>query len=66
MHVSEEVVYQVTKGIWEIHEVASWLKNTIKPETALGLISGSLHPSAERYYREFGLEIPPVMNFWTK
>jgi TRAP transporter TAXI family solute receptor len=62
MHVDEEVVYQVTKAIWEnldeIRGTAEWMKNTIKKDTALALIAGRLHPGAERYYREAGWEIP--------
>lgn len=62
MHVPEEVVYQVTRAIWEhldeIHETASWMPNTITQEAALSLVTGRLHPGAERYYREMGWEIP--------
>lgn len=62
LHVDEEVVYQVTKAIWEnldeIHGTAEWMKNTITRENALALIPGRLHPGAERYYREAGWEIP--------
>jgi TRAP transporter TAXI family solute receptor len=66
MHVDEDVVYQVTKAIWEnlgeLHETAQWMPNTILPEHALQLIPGRLHPGAERYYREQGWDIPePVM-----
>lgn len=67
MHVPEEVVYQVTKAIWEnideIHETAQWMPSTIKRETALELIASRLHPGAERYYREAGWEIPEPMTF---
>ena len=67
MHVDEEVVYQVTKAIWEnlaeIHETAVWMPNTIRKETALELIAGRLHPGAERYYREMGWEIPEPVTF---
>lgn len=67
MHVDEEVVYQVTKAIWEnlddIHGTADWMKNTIKKETALELIAGRLHPGAERYYREAGWDIPDAQVF---
>ncbi len=61
MHVDEEVVYQVTKAIWEnigeIHETAQWMPSTINKENALELIASRLHPGAERYYREAGWEI---------
>ncbi|AHD03567.1 TAXI family TRAP transporter solute-binding subunit [Leisingera methylohalidivorans] len=67
MHVDEEVVYQVTKAIWEnldeIHGTAEWMKNTIRKDTALELIAGRLHPGAERYYREAGWEIPEPVTF---
>lgn len=70
MHVDEEVVYQVTKAIWEhldeIHGTAEWMKNTIKRETALELIAGRLHPGAERYYREAGWDIPEATVFAPK
>jgi hypothetical protein len=62
MHVDEEVVYQVTRAIWEnlgeIHATAPWLESTIRPETALEIIPSRLHPGAERYYREQGWDIP--------
>ncbi|MFT7595305.1 MAG: TRAP transporter TAXI family solute receptor [Paracoccaceae bacterium] len=62
MHVDEEVVYQVTKAIWEnigeIQETAQWMPSTINKEHALDLIAGRLHPGAERYYREMGWQIP--------
>lgn len=62
MKTDEEVVYQVTKAIWEhvdeIHEAAKWMKETVTLEGALRDIPNRLHPGAERYYREIGLEIP--------
>ena len=62
MHVPEDVVYKVTKAIWEnlgeIHETAQWMPSTIRREAALSLVTGRLHPGAERYYREMGWEIP--------
>ena len=65
--MDEEVVYQVTKAIWEnldeIHETAVWMPSTIRKETALQLIAGRLHPGAERYYREMGWEIPEATTF---
>ncbi|MCC6006139.1 MAG: TAXI family TRAP transporter solute-binding subunit [Rhodobacteraceae bacterium] len=65
MHVPEEVVYQVTRAIWEnldaIHETAPWLPGTVTQEAALSLVTGRLHPGAERYYREMGWEIPDPM-----
>lgn len=67
MHVPEEVVYQVTKAIWEnlaeIHETAVWMPNTITKKQGLELIAGRLHPGAERYYRENGWTIPDPVVF---
>ena len=62
MDLDEEVVYQVTKAIWEhvdeLHEAAAWMKDTVSLENALELIPMRLHPGAERYYREIGMTIP--------
>ena len=67
LHVPDEVVYQVIKAIWENlgerHEAAVWMPSTIVPEQALGLITGRLHPGAERYYREMGWTIPDPVVF---
>lgn len=67
MHVDEEVVYKVTKAIWEnigeIQETAQWMPSTINKEMGLALIAGRLHPGAERYYREAGWEIPEPVTF---
>lgn len=67
MHVDEEVVYQVTKAIWEhldeIHETAVWMSSTVRKEKALQLVAGRLHPGAERYYREMGWDIPEPTTF---
>lgn len=67
MHVDEEVVYQVTKAIWEhigeIQETAQWMPDTINKDKALELIPGRLHPGAERYYREMGWDIPEPMRY---
>ena len=62
MDLDEDVVYQVTKAIWEhvdeLHEAAAWMKDTVSLENALELIPMRLHPGAERYYREIGMAIP--------
>jgi TRAP transporter TAXI family solute receptor len=67
MHVDEEVVYQVTKAIWEnlgeIQETAQWMPSTINRELGLTLVAGRLHPGAERYYRENGWTIPEAIDF---
>ncbi|MFP7673447.1 TAXI family TRAP transporter solute-binding subunit [Marivita sp. S0852] len=67
LHVPDEVVYQVTKAIWEnledIHGVAEWLPNALTRDRALSLIAGRLHPGAEQYYREQGWDIPAPTTF---
>jgi hypothetical protein len=67
MHVDDDVVYAVTKAIWEhlgeIHETAQWMPATITPESALDLVASRLHPGAERYYREMGWTIPEPVVF---
>ena len=67
MDLDEEVVYQVTKAIWEhvdeLHEAAAWMKNTVILEKALEFIPSRLHPGAERYYREIGMAIPDPVTF---
>jgi len=70
MHVPEDVVYKVTKAIWEnigeIHETAQWMPSTISRELGLELIAGRLHPGAERYYREAGWTITEPVVFKPK
>ncbi len=67
MDLDEEVVYQVTKTIWEnlseLTSAAQWMANTITLENALQIIPNRLHPGAERYYREIGLDIPAVNTY---
>ena len=67
MDLDEEVVYQVTKAIWEhvdeLHEAAAWMKDTVALENALELIPMRLHPGAERYYREIGMTIPEPTSY---
>lgn len=59
--VPEEAVYQMTKAFWVGLEARAAqipvLKN-ITLEDAFTDINTPLHPGAERYYREIGLEIP--------
>ena len=58
--VDEEVIYQVTKALWNnvnlarIHLAHAKAKN-ITLETALDGISIPLHPGAEKFYKEVGL-----------
>lgn len=55
--VDEEVVYEVTKAIWEnleeVQSISSSLSWMEKEKAAAG-IGVDLHPGAERYYREAG------------
>ncbi|MCI8455256.1 MAG: TAXI family TRAP transporter solute-binding subunit [Lachnospiraceae bacterium] len=55
--VDEEVVYQMTKCIWEniseVQQIADSLKWMTK-ETAMDGLGVPLHPGAERYYKEIG------------
>lgn len=59
--VPEEAVYRMTKAFWEGLEARAAqvpvLKN-ITLEDVFVDINTPLHPGAERYYREIGLEIP--------
>lgn len=56
--VDEEVVYQITKAIWENLEetqaISSSLSWMSKDKAAAG-IGTDLHPGAERYYKEAGM-----------
>jgi TRAP transporter TAXI family solute receptor len=67
MDLDEEVVYQVTKTIWEnlgeLTSSAEWMANIITLENALQIIPNRLHPGAERYYREIGLDIPTPITY---
>ena len=69
MHVSEDVVYKVTKAIWEnleeLYETAEWMKNTIKKDLAMQFIAGRAHPGAVKYYKEIGWSMPEPIT-WTK
>ncbi len=56
--VSEELVYQATKAMFEnVQALAQTqeIANEIKTETALNVSGLTLHPGAERYYKEIGL-----------
>ena len=70
MDLDEEVVYQVTKTIWEnlgeLHETAKWMESTINKENGLSFIPNRLHPGAERYYQEMGWTIPEAMVYEPK
>lgn len=60
--VPDEVVYRVTKMIWEnlgtLQDIHAATKD-MKLERALRGMVAPLHPGALRYYREIGFEVPP-------
>ena len=60
--VPDEVVYRVTKMIWEnlgtLQDIHAATKD-MKLERALRGMVAPLHPGALRYYREIGFDIPP-------
>ena len=59
--VSEEVVYNLTKLLWENLAVLQEIHNATKSmilENALQGVPVPLHKGALRYYQEQGLEIP--------
>ncbi len=62
--MDEELVYQITKTIFEhideIHAAAAFLKG-ITTETALSEMNAPLHPGALRYYREIGVNVPEAL-----
>jgi TRAP transporter TAXI family solute receptor len=59
--VPEEVVYQITKTMWEnlaaLNEIHKATRE-VTLERVLRGIGAPLHPGAARYYRELGMEIP--------
>lgn len=59
--IPEEVVYAVTKVIWEnlatLQEIHGATRD-MRLEIAIQGLGAPLHPGAARYYREVGLEIP--------
>lgn len=59
--VDEELVYQITKTIFEnletFHNAARFME-TINKDNALRQMNGKLHPGALRYYREIGMDVP--------
>jgi len=59
--IPEEVVYQITKVIWEnlatLHEIHGATRD-MRLEIAINGLGAPLHAGALRYYREVGIEIP--------
>jgi TRAP transporter TAXI family solute receptor len=59
--IPDDVVYNVTKVIWEnlatLQEIHGATKD-MRIEIAIDGLGAPLHPGAIRYYREIGLEIP--------
>ena len=59
--IPEEVVYNITKVIWEnlatLQEIHGATRDML-PEIAIDGLGAPLHAGALRYYREVGLEIP--------
>ncbi|MGI9250378.1 MAG: TAXI family TRAP transporter solute-binding subunit [Pseudohongiellaceae bacterium] len=59
--ISEDVVYAITKVIWEnlptLQEIHGATKD-MRLEIAVRGLGAPLHPGALRYYNEMGLEIP--------
>jgi uncharacterized protein len=56
--LDENLVYEMTKALWENYEIlgnAHSQGKNITPETALDGQPVPLHPGAERYYKEVGL-----------
>ena len=59
--IPEEVVYSITKVVWEnlatLQEIHGATRDML-PEIAIDGLGAPLHAGALRYYREVGLEIP--------
>ncbi|WP_051539567.1 TAXI family TRAP transporter solute-binding subunit [Sulfitobacter sp. 20_GPM-1509m] len=59
--MDEEVVYNITKAIFEHHDdlvaSAKWME-VITPENALMQMNAPLHVGAYRYYKEIGVDVP--------
>lgn len=59
--VPEEVVYQVTRSMWENLPALQGIHRAtmdMRPELALRGLAAPLHPGAARWYREQGMRIP--------
>lgn len=62
-----DLIYAMTKAYWEhvdeAHAMAPWMKDAISLQNAVTSLAGQLHPGAEKYYREKGVTIPPILNY---
>ena len=62
-----ELIYEMTKAYWEhvdeARAMAPWMKDAISLQNAVTSLAGQLHPGAEKYYREKGVTIPPILNY---
>jgi TRAP transporter TAXI family solute receptor len=61
----EDLIYAVTKALWQeqtrrLLDFASPVGKRIRIATALTEPGVPLHPGAARYYRERGMELPPM------
>ena len=61
----EELIYEITKALWNensrrLLDAGHAKGKEIRLETALDGVGVPLHPGAERYYREAGLDVPDV------
>jgi TRAP transporter TAXI family solute receptor len=60
-HVSDDVIYKITKGyfdnIEEIHKANPWLVNMSR-ENPFAVLNMPLHPGAYKYFREIGVKVP--------
>ena len=62
--LSEEVVYNITKAIWESKgEIGHSVESTMNTEYAYVTIGNvPVHPGAAKYYRELGYTVDNVAN----
>ena len=61
----EDLIYAITKALWQdqtrrLLDFASPVGKRIRIATALTEPGVPLHPGAARYYRERGMELPPM------
>lgn len=63
--ISEELVYKITKAVWEnldsLQKIHPVVEAEMKLSNALQGFSVPLHKGAAKYYREKGVAIPPVV-----